>query len=287
MTFDPDKAEVVYLLGPRAGRCELPTIRLGTREIQGSDEIRWLGVHLDHGLTFASHVAKWTNKATRLAQHFRRLTRCTQGSRPDLLTTVIRTVVLPIALHAAEVWCPGPTREIYRGIMRNSHGRQCKAIDQASVTGIHAALPNWRSTPITALIWETGIPLAHILLEEHRLKTASQICRLDCYHPVLLRAMESTDIACHRLGPRTCNKSRLGLNRVHDSRVQRMFQLLPDAELPPSLRPLVPSKSKPRWTSEGEVANFITQWLTTLPSDVFALTAMAPERLPTVSHGPS
>ena len=70
VTFDPDKAKVVYFLGPRARRCELPTIRTGTREIQGSDEIRWFGVHLDRGLTFASHVAKWTNKAMRLVQHF-------------------------------------------------------------------------------------------------------------------------------------------------------------------------------------------------------------------------
>lgn len=98
------------------------------------------------------------------------------------------------------------------------------------------ALPTWRTMPIPALRRETGIPPAHILLEERRLKTAAQIRRLDDYHPLRLRATESTESARHRLGLKTCNKTRLGLDRVHDSRVQSMYRLLPEAELPPPLR---------------------------------------------------
>ena len=216
VSFDPDKAEVVYLVGPRSSGHDLPAIRVDTRDVQGSDNIRWLGVHLDRGLTLESHVAKWTSKAMRLLQHFRRLTLCTQGPRPDLLTTVIRTVVLPIAMHAAEVWCPGPTRETYQGVTRNSYKRQSKVVDQTSAFGIRVALPTWRTMPIAALRRETGIPPAHILLEERRLKTAARIRRLDEYHPLRLRATESTDSARHRLGLKTCNKTRLGFDRVHD-----------------------------------------------------------------------
>ena len=152
-----------------------------------------------------------------LVKHFRQLTHCTQGPRPDLLTTVIRTVVLPIAIHAAECWCPGSTRETYWGVARNSCKRQCKVINQTSAFGICVALPTWRTMPIIALRRETGIPPAHILLEERRLKTAARIRRPNEFHPLRLRVMESTDSARHRFGLKTCNKSSLGLESVHDS----------------------------------------------------------------------
>ena len=170
-------------------------------------------------------------------------------------------------MHAAESWYPGPTRETYRGVARNSCKRQCKVIDQTSAFGIRVALPTWRTMPIAALRRETGIPPAQILLEERRLKTAARIRTLDEYHPLRLRATESTDSARHRLGLKTCNKTRLGFDRVHDSRVQRMYRLLPEAEPPPPLRSPAPPQPIPRWTSKKEAARFIREWLPTLPPD--------------------
>lgn len=119
----------------------------------------------------------------------------------------------------------------------------------------------------SALRKGTGIPPAHILFEERRLKTATRISRLDCYHPLRIRAMGVTDSVRHRLILRTGNRDRLGLDRVHDSRVQRMFQLLSDTKLPPPLQLPVPAESKFCLSSKGDAVNFITQWLTTLPSD--------------------
>lgn len=121
-------------------------------------------------------------------------------------------------MHAAEVWCSRPAREKYRGVARNFYGRQCKAIDQASVFGIHLALPTWSTMPIIALRREIGILLAHILLEEPRLKTATRIRRLDDYRPLRLRATESTESSRHRLRLKKWNKNRLDLDRIHDSR---------------------------------------------------------------------
>ena len=46
-----------------------------------------------------------------------------------------------------------------------------------------------------------------------------------------------------------------------------MYRLLPEAELPPPLRPPVPPQLNPRWTSKKEAAKFIREWLPTLPPD--------------------
>ncbi|KAI0997034.1 hypothetical protein K3495_g11150 [Podosphaera aphanis] len=192
VAFDPAKAEVLYFLGPRARITDLPPIIIRDVAIQESKTVRWLGVFLDRGLTFRHHVSEWTKKSTRLVQHIRRLSKCTQGPPPGPLTTVIRTVVMPIALLAAEVWWPGSTRDTFRGEMHNSCRMQIEAIDRVLISGIRAALPTWRTMPAAALRRETGIPPAKVLLEERRLLAAARIRRLDEYHPLRLRALEST-----------------------------------------------------------------------------------------------
>ena len=121
--------------------------------------------------------------------------------------------------------------------------------------------------PISALRRETGILSAHILLEERRLKTGERTRRMDDYHPLRLRATESTDSARHRLGLKTCNKTRLGLDRVHDSKFLRMYRLLPEAELLQPLRLPLPPPPKPCWISKKEAAKFIRECLPTLPPD--------------------
>ena len=188
---------------------------------------------MDRGLTFRHHVSEWTRKSTRLVQHLRRLTRCTQGPPPGPLITVIRTVVMPIALHASEVWWPGLTRDTFRGEVHNSCRMQIDAIDRVILAGIRTALPTWQTMPTSALRRETGIPPAKDLLEERRLLSAARIRRLDEFHPLRLQALESTEAARRRLGLRASNRGREPADRVHDSRIQRTSRLLPEIESPP------------------------------------------------------
>ncbi|KAI0992138.1 hypothetical protein K3495_g16049 [Podosphaera aphanis] len=148
---------------------------------------------------------------------------------------------MPIVLHAVEVWWPGSTRDTFRGEVHNSCRMQIEAIDRVLMSGIRAALPTWRTMPAAALRRETGIPPAKILLEERRLLAAARIRRLDEYHPLRLRALESTASARRRLGLRTSDRGWQPANRIHDSRVQRTSRLLPETEAPPPLyRPTPP-----------------------------------------------
>lgn len=104
VSFEPEKTEVIYSLGPRARICDLPPIKVKAWEVHTSDEIRWLGVHVDCGLNFAGPVAQRASKEMRLVQFLRSLTRCIQVPRPDLITTVIRTVALSNIMYATELW---------------------------------------------------------------------------------------------------------------------------------------------------------------------------------------
>lgn len=194
-----------------------------------ADEIWRLAVQSDRSPTFVDHVSKPTCKGIRLAELLRSLTRCIQGPKPDLLTTIIRAVALPSIMYAAEVMWQGTTREIYRGLVRNSMRRKCKDIDQATMAEIRAALPARRTAPTTTTRREFGIPPAQILLER-RIQSAARIRRLERKHPLRIRALESIINARHRLGLQMRDRSRLGMDRIHDFRVQRTFRLLPASE---------------------------------------------------------
>ncbi|KAI0995871.1 hypothetical protein K3495_g12310 [Podosphaera aphanis] len=230
VAFDPAKAEVLYFLGPRARITDLSPIIIGDVTIQESET---------------------TRKSTRLVQHLCRLTRCTQGPPPGPLTTVIRTVVMPIALHVSEVWWPGLTRDTFRGEVNNSCRMQIKAIDRVILTGIRTALLTWRTMPTTVLRRETRIPPAKDLLEERRILSAAQIRRLDEFHPLRLRALESTEATRRRLGLRASNRGRQPADRAHDSRIQGTSRLLPETESPPPpWRPTPPPRGSAEQTKE-------------------------------------
>ncbi|KAI0998079.1 hypothetical protein K3495_g10111 [Podosphaera aphanis] len=233
VTFDPTKAEAVYFLDKRSRHTTLPEIRMGNHTIQASEEIRWLGTFLDKSLNFRRHAAEWASKGVRLAQYLRCIASCTIGPGPGPMTTFVRTVILPTVLHGAEVWWPGRTRATNTGETRNSCGKQLAAIDNAIMAGIRATIPTWRTMPTVALRRETGIPPAHVLLEEKRLANSARIRRLDINLPLRLRTRESAEDARRRFGLRTSNRGRRTTDHIHGSHNQRTYWSLPESEDPP------------------------------------------------------
>ncbi|KAI1002118.1 hypothetical protein K3495_g6086 [Podosphaera aphanis] len=115
---------------------------------------------------------------------------------------------MPIALHAAEAWWPGSTRDTSRGEVHNSCLIEIEAINRLLMSGIRTALTTWRTMPEAALRRKSGIPPAKVLLEERRLIAATRIRRLDDYHPLRLHALESTASARRRLGLRISDRGR-------------------------------------------------------------------------------
>ncbi|KAI1004009.1 hypothetical protein K3495_g4203 [Podosphaera aphanis] len=87
------------------------------------------------------------------------------------------------------------------------------------------------------------------------------------FHPLRVRALESTEAARHRLGLRSSNRGRRPGDRAHGPRVQRAFRLLPETESPsPPQRPIPPP---PRLcnTDKATAAGTTMNWLSRLPQD--------------------
>lgn len=161
-----------------------------------------------------------------------------------------------------------------RGLVARTHPRHTQrqpdaneAIDRVLLSGIRMALPTWRTMPTAALRRETGIPPAKVLLEERRLLAAARIRRLDEYHPLRLRALESTEAARRRIGLRSSNRGRRPADRTHASRIQRASRLLPETEAPPPLMRPTPPPPRLCKTDKTTAARTTKEWLSRLPQD--------------------
>lgn len=113
--------------------------------------------------------------------------------------------------------------------------RCCPKLRWKTRVDLSTRLPWLRS----AQLYRLGVPgkplllvknLAYTLLEGRRIQSAAHIRRLDRNQPLRTRGLNSTHDANHLLRLQTHDRSRLGNDRIHDSRVQTMFRLLPESE---------------------------------------------------------
>ncbi|KID97251.1 hypothetical protein MAJ_06738, partial [Metarhizium majus ARSEF 297] len=107
----------------------------------------------------------------------------------------VRACVEPILLFGTEAWYPGITSPRLRRpkIVGPSRIQQLvKRMNKALKQAIRAILPTWRTTPITALHRESGIPPVLQLLETRRLRFSARIESLDLAHPLVKRTVEET-----------------------------------------------------------------------------------------------
>lgn len=191
LSFDPEKTELQHFTqAPRPK--EYPGISIDGKEIEANQVTRWLGIWLDRKLSFLTHCQKWAAKAALISNHLRRLNHTQRGSSPRLIWQAVKACVIPTALYGAEVWWPGDS------ILSWSSGRQkelkhrCNRLlsylGKPLISGIRAILPIYRTTPISALHRESGIPPVSILLAGIRLRHALRIQTLDQKHPMRQRA---------------------------------------------------------------------------------------------------
>ncbi|KAF5262424.1 hypothetical protein FOXYS1_6847 [Fusarium oxysporum] len=106
------------------------------------------------------------------------------------MRSAVRACVEPVLLHGSEAWYPGRTRPRWNQPTKdlpssNQHlvQRMTKAMNQA----MRAILPVWKTTPITALHRESGIPPVDQLLEARRLRFSARLKSLDDTHPLARR----------------------------------------------------------------------------------------------------
>ena len=260
ISFDPKKTEVMHF-SPNPRKCALP-IYHGDEEKRPEDAMRWLGIWLDSKLTFKPHVEKWTAKAQAVAHHLRSLATTRRGPLPSAVQRAVRACVEPVLLFGSEAWYPGATSPRWRQPSKDGPSRIQQLVNKMNKAlrqAIRAILPTWRTTPITTLHRESGIPPVHQLLEARRLRFSARIKSLDHAHPLAKRTVEAAPrpiSKCIKLKYQLAQKS-------FPTRLRRTNKLLANCQRPA----LIPRKychepSQPLQTaSKEESAEDFYKWL--------------------------
>lgn len=82
-----------------------------------SENIRWIGVHLNPRLSLKHNIKTWCDKATRIAHYMKQLNLVSRDAAARLLIEAIYACVIPVATYGSDVWWPGTTQPIARGIV--------------------------------------------------------------------------------------------------------------------------------------------------------------------------
>ncbi|KAF4460560.1 reverse transcriptase [Fusarium albosuccineum] len=257
VSFDPKKTEVMHF--SRSKLRTAPAVRHGDVEKHPKPGLRWLGIWLDSRLSFRIHVEKWAAKAKAVAYHLRGLTNTIHGPLPSAVRSAVRVCVEPVLLHGSEAWYPGKTRPRWSQPTKdlpssNQHliQRMTKAMNQA----MRAILPVWKTTPITILHRESGIPPVDQLLEARRLRFSARLKSLDEAHLLASRTRPPTQPTYFDLIKR---KYQVQIESGFRTRLRRTNELLAQTN---SSHPMAPLQI----ASKEQSADIFSRWVESLDS---------------------
>ncbi|TIC95781.1 putative RNA-directed DNA polymerase from transposon BS [Colletotrichum higginsianum] len=225
ITFDTDKSELIHFTKRPKDRNPPITVRLldgrqhTVQAVNQGASLRWLGVHFDRRLTFKNHVKGHCAKACQVVNGLRGLGNTAWGAPTHLLRRAITSCVLPIQYYASEAWWPGRNRIKNGHIASNGVNGLLNQLDITQAKAIRAALPVYRTTPVSILQREAALPPAEVMLDAKLHKASVRIHRLDDRHPLRTR-----------LGERPGPDSRL---RRMASLIERHAEYIDPLELPP------------------------------------------------------
>ncbi|RKK51436.1 hypothetical protein BFJ69_g17940 [Fusarium oxysporum] len=264
VSFDPKKTEVMHF--SRGKLRSTPAVRHGDVEKHPEAALRWLGIWLDSRLSFRIHVETWAAKEKAVAYHLRGLTNTVHGPLPSAVRSAVRACVEPVLLHGSEAWYPGRTRPRWNQPTKdlpssNQHliQRMTKAMNQA----MRAILPVWKTTPITALHRESGIPPVDQLLEARRLRFSARLKSLDEAHPLASRTRPPSQPIYHDLIKR---KYQVQAESGFRTRLRRTNELLASCTRPKIIQRCFQQEQMPplQAASKEKTACAFLRWLQSL-----------------------
>lgn len=184
VTYDIAKIEAIFFSKSRKSRLKeemsAKVLTFGGHNIKFNDRAtRWLGIWLDSGLTFATHINERLKKAHAAQARIRGLTK-SYGLPPGLVRKIEIAAVQSIALFGAEIWWRG--QKTHQEELQKLLNKQARAI-----TGMY------QSTPIGPLMSESGLVPARMMLDYRQQKYALRLLTLPDGHlakdilPITLR----------------------------------------------------------------------------------------------------
>ncbi|KAI0999062.1 hypothetical protein K3495_g9133 [Podosphaera aphanis] len=166
--------------------------------------LKWLGVHFDRKLSFKFHAQIQAAKALKAVNALRCLGNTVRGASPHLSRQAALACVLPIAHFGAETWWPGKSRTNSGIVICSRVGSHLGKLGKVYTAIARAILPVYQTTPIAALLRETGLNSTEVALGDISRRAAIRTRRLDPLHPLFTRGQKSlNDISLTRFA-RTC-----------------------------------------------------------------------------------
>ncbi|KAI1005071.1 hypothetical protein K3495_g3142 [Podosphaera aphanis] len=207
ITFDAQKSGLLHFSRKHKDRNLRPPVLTNSFTITEDPRIpylKWLGVHFDRKLSFKFHAQIQAAKALKVANALRCLGNTVRGASPRLSRQAAFACVLPIAHFGAETWWPGKSRTISGRVICNRVGSHLGKLGKVYTATARAIFPVYRTTPIAALLRETGLNSAEVALDDISRRAAIRTRRLDPRHPLFTRGQKSLNgIALTRFA-RTC-----------------------------------------------------------------------------------
>jgi len=191
--------------------------------------LRWLGVWFDRKHNYHRHVAERAAKASRVAHHLRSIANTKNGPSAAAIRKAVTTCVLPSVLYGTEAWYGGrqkaPTQWRNRqGLVSARQGGHIAVVARVLNTAIRGVLPAFRTSPISAMYRDAGLPPAEVALEDAKIRLALRLQTVDTQHPLVTRIQ----------GARKTGR-RKGLPKNPKTKLQLLSTLIP-ATTRPTLR---------------------------------------------------
>jgi hypothetical protein len=153
LSINPYKTVIVPFTRKRTIK-SLREPTLFNKTIQFSDDVKYLGLVLDKGLTWKGQLDKVIDKAYNAFWTCRGMFGKTWGLRPHVVYWIYTAVIRPIITYSITVWWPRVKLKASKAELGNLQRLACLSITGAT-----------RTTPTAALETLLGLPPLHLQLE--------------------------------------------------------------------------------------------------------------------------
>ena len=172
--FETTKTELQYFHNKR--KYQEPPLMMEDTLVLPNDHTRWLEIVFDRKLSFKEHIRRACQRCRVVTDHVKRLYNTVKGAQPALLRQTFQVIAFASLFYGAETWY-GPKTSKW-------------AIDQvqrAVNRAARAVLPVYKTTPVPALLRETGWAPATIWLERIHDRFVTRVASADPKHPLRSR----------------------------------------------------------------------------------------------------
>ncbi len=132
-----EKTKAIIFTHKRLKIESLPHLRMGARDLDYSDMVRYLGISVDSKLTFGPHIREKAKKAIRLLYQFRTSLGQLWGPSLFLMRWVLTGIVCPKVMYGAIVWANKATN--YK-----EHVDSVQRLGLLALTHVHHSTPTAR-----------------------------------------------------------------------------------------------------------------------------------------------